>query len=296
MKLTNKHNLPQTFVNVLNRNSYTKGKAHASVTELISPPRLVQLRKLNWDFLEEDVSDKIWAIFGTAIHSVLELGKADNHVIEQRLHVNVDGWDISGAIDLQHIDNDGIIISDYKTTGAWAVMNDKADWEQQLNIYAWLVEKVKKIPVKKVEIIAIVRDWNRRDAKVKEGYPESPVKVLDVPLWSFEDRENFVKTRVKLHSDANFALETGGDLPPCTPSEMWEKPTVWALRKVGNVRAKSLHQTKEDAEKALEDAGKGFEIEVRNGERTRCENFCQVRDFCKQYLDYSQTKGEGNEN
>ena len=88
MKLTNKYNLPQTFVNVLNRNQYTKGKAHASVTELISPPRIVQLRKLNWDFLEEDVADKIWAIFGTAIHSVLELGKAENHIIEQRLPFN----------------------------------------------------------------------------------------------------------------------------------------------------------------------------------------------------------------
>jgi len=286
MKLTNKHNLPQTFMNVLHRNSYTKGKAHASVTELISSPRITQLRKLHWDDLEEDVSDKIWAIFGTAIHSVLELGKDDNHVIEQRLHANVDGWDISGAVDLQHVEADGISISDYKTTGAWAVMNEKKDWEQQLNIYAWLVEKVKKVPVKKVEIIAIIRDWSRRDAKVKEGYPESPVKVIDIPLWSFEDRENFIKTRVKLHSDASFALETGSDLPICTPEEMWEKPTMWAVRKIGNVRAKAVCYKEEDAKAMVEELGKAYEIEVRPGERTRCENFCQVRDFCNQWKEY----------
>lgn len=292
MKLTNKYNLPQTFMNVLHRNSYTKGKAHLSATELISSPRIVQLRKLNWDYLEEDVSDKVWAIFGTAIHSVLELGKDENHIIEQRLHANIDGWDISGAVDLQKTEHDGIVISDYKTTGAWAVMNEKADWEQQLNIYAWLVEKVKKVPVKKVEIIAIIRDWSRRDAKVKEGYPEAPVKVIDVPLWPFELREDFIKARVKLHSDAHFATEVGGDLPFCTPAEMWEKETVWALRKTGNVRAKSLHKTQEEAEKALEEAGKGFEIDVRPGERTRCENFCQVREFCKQYKEYVEAKGE----
>jgi len=292
MKLTNKYKLPQTFMNVLNRNSYTKGKAHLSATELISSPRIVQLRKTQWDNLEEDVSEKIWAIFGTAIHSVLELGKDENHVIEQRLHANVDGWDISGAIDLQRMEPDGVVVCDYKTTGAWAVMNEKKDWEQQLNIYAWLVEKVKKTPVKSLEIIAIIRDWSRRDAQVKEGYPEAPIKVIDVPLWTFEDRENFIKERIRLHSDAQFATEVGGDLPLCTSSEMWEKSTVWAVRKIGNVRAKAICVKEEDAKAMVEELGKGYEIEVRPGERTRCANFCQVRDFCNQWKEYNSSKGE----
>lgn len=292
MKLTNKYNLPQTFVNVLNRPTYTKGKAHLSATEIINSPRIVQLKKIHWDNLEEDVADKVWAIFGTAIHAVLELGKDDHHVIEQRLHANVDGWDISGAIDLQRVEDDGIIISDYKTTGAWAVMNEKIDWEQQLNIYAWLVEKVKKVPVKKVEIIAIVRDWSRRDAQTKEGYPEAPIKVIDVPLWTFEQRENFIKERIHLHSNALFASETGDNLPKCSPSEMWEKQTTWAVRKVGNKRATAVFDTADKAEAKIEELGKGYEIEVRPGERTRCANFCQVRDFCEQWKDYNSGKEE----
>ena len=80
MKVTNKYNLPQTIVNVLNRPTYTKGKAHLSVTEALSSPRIVQLRKRHWDELEEDVADKVWAIFGTAIHSVLEQGKENHHL------------------------------------------------------------------------------------------------------------------------------------------------------------------------------------------------------------------------
>lgn len=286
MKVTNKYNLPQTIVNVLNRPTYTKGKAHLSVTEALSSPRIVQLRKRHWDELEEDVADKVWAIFGTAIHSVLEQGKDDHHVIEQRIHANVDGWDISGAVDLQRIEEDGIIVSDYKTTGAWAVMNEKAEWEQQLNLYAWLIEKEKGEPVKKVEIVAIIRDWSRRDAQVKAGYPEAPIKVIDVNLWPFQVREDFIKARVHLHSDAYMAAEMGEDLPECTPDEMWEKQTVWALRKTGNVRAKSLHNTEEEANQALEGAGKGFEIEVRPGERTRCASFCQVSAMCTQYQNY----------
>jgi hypothetical protein len=287
MKLTNKYNLPQTFVNVLNRPTYTKGKAHLSATEIINSPRIVQLKKIHWDNLEEDVADKVWAIFGTAIHAVLELGKDDHHIIEQRLHANVDGWDISGAIDLQRIEDDGIIVADYKTTGAWAVMNEKSDWEQQLNIYAWLVEKVKKVPVKKVEIIAIIRDWSRRDAQVKEGYPEAPIKVIDVPLWTFQQRENFIKERIQLHSNALFAAETADDLPQCSPSEMWEKPAYWAVRKIGNKRATTVLDTEDKALAKIEELGKGYEIEFRPGERTRCANFCQVRDFCSQWKEYN---------
>lgn len=288
MKLTNKYNLPQTFVNVLNRPTYTKGKAHLSATEIINSPRIVQLKKIHWDNLEEDVADKVWAIFGTAIHAVLELGKDDHHIIEQRLHANVDGWDISGAIDLQRVEDDGIIVADYKTTGAWAVMNEKSDWEQQLNIYAWLVEKVKKVPVKKVEIIAIIRDWSRRDAQVKEGYPEAPIKVIDVPLWTFEQRENFIKERIQLHSNALFAAETSDDLPECSPSEMWEKPAFWAVRKIGNKRATAVFDTEDKALAKIEELGKGYEIEFRPGERTRCANFCQVRDFCGQWKEYNK--------
>ena len=287
MKLTNKYNLPQTFVNVLNRPTYTKGKAHLSATEIINSPRIVQLKKIHWDNLEEDVSDKVWAIFGTAIHAVLELGKDEHHIIEQRLHANVDGWDISGAIDLQRVEDDGIIVADYKTTGAWAVMNEKSDWEQQLNIYAWLVEKVKKVPVKKVEIIAIIRDWNRRDAQTREGYPEAPIKVIDVPLWSFEKRESFIKERIHLHSNALFATETSETLPECSPSEMWEKPAFWAVRKIGNKRATAVFDTEDKALAKIEEMGKGYEIEYRPGERTRCANFCQVRDFCNQWKEYN---------
>ena len=290
MKITNKYNLPQTIVNVVSRPTYTKGKAHLSVTEAMSSPRIVQLRKRHWDELEEDVADKVWAIFGTAIHSVLESGKDDDHIIEQRLHATVDGWDISGAIDLQRLTEDGIIISDYKTTGAWAVMNEKADWEQQLNVYAWLVEKVKQIPVVKIEIVAIIRDWSRRDAQVKAGYPEAPVKVISIDLWPFQQREDYIKERIHLHSQAYMASEMEEGLPECTPAEMWEKQTTWALRKTGNIRAKSLHDTAEAAQEALEAAGKGFEIEVRKGERTRCANFCQVSAMCDQYKTYLESQ------
>lgn len=287
MKLTNKHNLPQTFVNVLKRPTYSKGRANLSVTQLINSPKIVALTHRFQDELEEDVSDMVWSLFGSAVHAVLEHGKDPHHTVEERIHAEVDGWHISGAVDLQINNEDGTIsIRDYKTTSAWAVMNDKIEWEQQLNIYAFLVEFVKKKPIRDLGIVAIIRDWSRRDAATREGYPEAPIKELPIKLWPYEQRLEYVLHRIAQHSACEFALEAGEALPKCTPEEMWEKPTVYAVRKKGGVRAKSLHETEADANVALEKLGNDYEIEVRPGERTRCANFCPVRDYCQQWRDY----------
>jgi hypothetical protein len=297
MIITNKFNLPQTFVNVMKRPTYSKGKAALSATELINSPRIVQLRKAHEAELEYDVSEMVWSIFGTAVHGVLEHGKDENHIVEERLHAEVDGWSISGAIDLQLINEDGTYtINDYKTTGAWAVMNEKADWEHQLNIYAWLVEKVKGVKVSKLEIVAIIRDWSRRDAAMKVNYPDAPIKVIPIQLWTQEFREQFIRDRVTQHSNAMLTAELGETLPYCTPEQMWEKPPVFAIMKEGNVRAKSVHALESEATVSLEDLkkaakkGENFYLEVRKGDRTRCENFCQVSKYCDQHQAYLASK------
>ena len=301
MKLTNRNNLPETIMNVIKRPEYNKGKSNMSVTELLNSPRIVQLKRKHWDDLEEDSSDMVWSIFGTAIHGVLEHGKGDSHIVEERIHISLDGMHISGAIDLQELEDDGIVVSDYKTTSAWAVMNEKQDWHNQLNSYAYLVEAAKKVPVKKLQIVAIVRDWNRRDATTREGYPKAPIVVIDIPLWPFAHREAYIRDRISLHGDAFFEMETDGEMPDCTAEEMWEKPTTYALKKDGNVRAKSVHDTSNSAGLALiaatEKAKKGekFLIEVREGGRTRCESFCQVAPYCQQHQKYLSTKEKADE-
>jgi hypothetical protein len=105
-----------------------------------------------------------------------------------------------------------------------------------------------------------------------------------------EQREKYIRDRVHAHAEAEFAIESDGDIPACTPEEMWEKPTMWAVKKSGAVRAKSVHETQQAAEQALENAGKGFEIEVRPGSRTRCETFCPVNHRCQQWREYQENK------
>jgi len=282
VKITNAHHLPESILAALHRPTYSKGDAHISCTELLNSPRIVQLKRKHWDDIEQDASEMVWQLFGSAIHHILEHGKQDNHIIEERLFAEFSGWVVSGAIDLQTMTPSGIEISDYKTTSVYSVMNEKADWTYQLNVYAHLVETVKKIPVSGLSIIAIIRDWAARDAK-KEGYPQAPIVTIPIKMWSHDEREAFIQARLKSHSSAMFEADTNGDLPECTTEDMWEKPAVWAVKKEGGVRAKSLHASRDEAEIVCQ---KGYVIDHRPGERTRCKSYCQVSKFCNQYQTY----------
>lgn len=286
MKITNKYGLPDPIINALHRPTYTKGGANVSATELLTSPRIVQLRRKHSKKLEQDASEMVWSLFGSALHNVLEHGKDDRHIVEERLHTTLDGWSISGAIDLQTVENGTIKVSDYKTTGAWAVMNEKADWTSQLNIYAWLVQTTKRIPVSSLEIVAIIRDWAKREADRKDDYPQAPIVTIPIALWSMEESEEFIRKRIDQHADALMSSETGSDLPKCSPEDMWERQSAWAVKKIKGVRAKSVHYSEEDANKALEVAGKEYAIEFRPGERVRCQNYCAVSKFCEQWAQY----------
>jgi hypothetical protein len=289
MKLTNKFNLPETFINVIKRPQYSRGNSEISVTEILSPPQLVLLRRQYADDIEQDASDMVWSLFGSAVHNILEHGKDSHHIVEERLFTTFEGWSISGAIDLQEMVDGKVLIADYKVTSAWAVQQEKQEWIDQLNLYAWLVERVKGEKVAGLQIIGIVRDWSRREAAIKDTYPQSPIVTLDIPLWSQEDRESFVKHRLTLHNEANFAA-VSGLMPECTSEEMWEKKTTFAVMKEGGKRAKKVFEIKEDAAAFAGQQKDPHYIEVREGGRTRCESFCQVAPFCKQYQTYLKEK------
>ena len=293
MKITNKFNIPETFVALATRDHYTKGESDYSVTEIISPPRIQRLRRKHLGEMEQDVSDMIWMLLGTALHVVAERSEIDGHTNEERLYTEIDGVKLSGAIDLQKHDADGITITDYKFTSAWSLMNDKPEWEQQQNIYAWLVNKVKGQPVKKLQICALIRDWSRRDAVNKADYPPAPIQVLDIPMWSFDKTEAFVRQRIEMHRDSKVSADWEEELPLCTEEEQWLRKTTYAVKKEGRKTAIRVFDAQSDAETLLNDMPpkeKGF-IEIRKGEAVRCTgNFCGVSQWCSQYQ--STLKGE----
>lgn len=292
MKLTNKYGLPDTVVRALTRSEYTKGESNRSITQLIDSPRVRILRQENWNNMEEDVSEKMWAVLGSAAHKMFEETGDDKHVTEERLFTEIEGWVISGAIDVQRIDDDGITIMDYKTTSVWSVIFGKESWETQLNCYASLVRRAKNQRVKALKVVAILRDWNRRDAEEKQDYPKAPIVEIDIPMWLEDKQDEYLEERVKLHQDAEFQRLMGEELPECSKEERWEKPSVWAVKKTGNKRAIKLYSNEQDAKDALL---AGQEIEFRRGEPTRCSaNWCRVNAWCSQYKKYLEETSEND--
>lgn len=278
--------MPETLVRgVIRQNAkYDKGKAERSVTQLIMPPQIDLLRKAHFKEMEKDISEEWFALFGSAVHYILELGIDAQQTPEERLFLDVNGWTISGAIDLQTPVDGGVVISDYKVTTAYPLTANegeaKKEWEEQVNMQAYLVERVKNVKVVGVEIVAIVRDWERRKAAIELNYPAAPVVKVPVRLWSREEQEAFILNRVMVHQDAEMAYALGEALPECSPSERWAKGDKWVLMKVGGKRASKTFYSREEAEAYPVEAG--YEMQYRPGKSMRCD-FCGVSQWCDQY-------------
>lgn len=280
MIITNNHGAPATLVALARKNYYSKGDADYSVTELLSPPRVRRLQQRHDAVLTKDVSDMLWALLGSALHVVAERASAEDHVTEERIVAEIDGVKVSGGIDLQEMTSDGVIITDYKFTSAYSVMNEKKEWEEQLNLYKWLVETVKRVPVRGLKICALIRDFSRHDRR--ENYPDSPIHMVEIPMWDSVTAEMFVRSRLHLHKEAKFADAMEEPLPPCSAEERWFSETTYAVKKEGRKTAVRVFKTIEEAQE-LAVKEKGY-VETRTGEPRRCTgNFCGVAEFCEQY-------------
>lgn len=280
MKFTNKYNLPEFVFKALTKNYYNGDPSTISATALINSPRYVQLHKRHDSELEEEISDNVWKVFGSAVHLVFEDSAVECNMTEseERLVQEVFNIKISGQFDVLH----GTSIYDYKTTSVWSVIyNDQKKWTQQLNIYKWLSEKNGK-PVKDLKVIAIFRDWRRGEAeKSPEDYPQIPIKVYDIPV--IDDIESFIKERVLLHSSCLYLPDD--ELPVCTPEDRWQSETTYAVYKNTNKTAMRVLKIQEEADKLMEGMSKQypkekFTLQIRTGFDRRCKNYCLAKHFC----------------
>jgi hypothetical protein len=276
-ELTNNYNLPQSLVSALSADWYTQ-HGHISVTGLIQPPRLRQLMLRYGDDIEEDVSDKIWMLLGSAVHDVLERADTTHSLQEERLATDVLGWIVTGKADLWEEPG---IVSDYKVTSVWAGMNGvKPEWEAQTNIYGYLYRQA-GFPVIYLRIVCIYRDWSKNRAKQGGGYPPCAAGVLPVTMWSDNQVEQYLQKRVRLHQEAE--LLSDWHLPVCTPEERWERPTTFAVMKKGRKSAVRVFEKEEDATALAHEKGKDHWIERRPGESVRCKDYCPVNKHCTFY-------------
>ncbi len=225
MKLTNNSNLPKTLFNAISNHEHKSG-ADISASQLLTSPRAFWLAKRHNAEIEQDISSMIWALFGTAAHGVAELGQSENGLAEEYFSkVQVGSYSVSGTADLYE---DGIIY-DWKTVSVWSlVFLDKAkiaEYVSQLNTYAYFYRKA-GMQVKGLRIVMLMRDWQKSKAQFDADYPQSQVKVLEIPLYSQEQTESYLKARIEYLM--SFKDVPDNELPLCSKSYRWAKPSKWA--------------------------------------------------------------------
>lgn len=284
--ITNKYGLPHQFENLLARDKYDSGDSRITITRLLSSPRISLLQQKHQAEIVTDISDDVWKLMGKSIHTVLEQGADESDIIEKRMFAEINGWKVSGQCDAIRTEGNQKILMDWKFTSAYAIGKNQSKWEEQLNCYAYLAHADLKMDIDRLQVIAILRDWQKSKAINSNSYPQASVHIQEIPMWSRDEQFNFINERVIVHQDAFFEHDIDGSLPECSDTDRWKRESVWAVCKIGGVRSVKNFNSSEEANGFHQKMKTKNEYEVveRKGEPARCVgNYCQVAPFCEQY-------------
>ncbi len=276
MPFTNIYQLPAEVGSAVVRDPYFHD-GRISVTSLIGPPRIYQLRKRHADAIVEDVSERLFALYGQVAHGILERADDFEAIHEEQLKVEIGGWIVSGQSDLyMRLSAGGFVLRHYKFPSVYtANFGIKPEWSAQLNCYAHLW-RAHGFEVDRAQIVSLYRDWYRMEAQRRRVYPP-PVQLFDVALWTHDETQRYLEERVALHQQAEALPDD--KLPPCSPEERWERCEAWAVMKKARKTAIRVYDNPVAAQHHAMTI-QGAYIEHRPPQPVRCLHFCNVRDFC----------------
>jgi len=321
LKYINPNNLDQDLVDFLVSvgGSYTgpdvTQKNKISITTLIDPPLIRQLKMKHWDELEQDVRNLQHAALGTMIHYVFEKYYEPKKyvLLEERMELDIGGMTLSGQFDRiefgkeEEIDifclegKEGTLV-DIKSVGVFGMNEEKMHkWFTQVNIYRYLVWKIKKIDIKNAYVFVVNRDWRNSETKKKNksgkimhsSYPTCMFDRLEVPLVSYDRAEKKIKELVATHLQANKDQE---NTVVCSPKERWSDEFKYAVMKEGDKISTKNYLDKKEAQdhvNLLIKEGINARVEDRppSRENVRCiNNWCGVSSVCSYYQKWKESK------
>ena len=283
MLITNKYNLPEAFVKAI-QNSRHNADGCLSATTLLKGTKEIILTDRHFDEITIDASDEVWAVFGTAVHSILE-HQEDEAFKEESFSVDVLDYKVTGKVDRYDMKNE--TIEDWKTAPSFKIKNKEFDdWRSQGLTYAWLL-KQSGLNVRHIRFVALIKDHSKTEAKRNADYPQSPVYIyeFDVRPEDLTEIEAFIKAKV-FEVSKDTELEDD-NIKECSPSERWASPEKYAVMKKGRKTAVRVFEVKADAEKFIEELDEkdreNHSIETRPGANKKCENYCACCKFCSYY-------------
>jgi len=287
MFITNESNLPDIIVRAVSTDSYHR-LGDISASSVDQPIQQVRLQELYHNELVEDASSRIYSFLGTGVHAFLaNIDSPD--CIKERSYVHmVNDWLVSCTIDLYERRR----LYDFKVTSTYAAEKIKPEHITQMNVQRYLMFRRGRIPVEGLYVVCILRDWSKLQAlrRGSWGYPKQQVIMQDIPVWSINDTEDYLRKVITNRKQAQ-SMDTN-ELHqhfPCSDEQRWAKKAVFAVREKGKKAALKggLCDTMDVAKSFIKNHPKeetgNLYIETRRGEVTRCLHYCSVRDFCVQY-------------
>jgi hypothetical protein len=278
--ITNTTKLPDVVEDWANDDQYRRGTADFTVTELIKPPRVLALERVNKDNIERDITDLVWRLSGQAKHVIFQRVaalKPDRYIAEERVTMAVAGVTLSGQLDLY--DRSSKTLMDYKESKVWKkILGDSDEWEAQSNMNAFLIRMILNLPVEHLVNIVIFKDWSIRESFRNKDYPPSPIKAWPLKRWDQNRVLLYIQDRVAKH-----LATTTGQLPLCSPKERWTRPEKYAVMKKGRKSAVKLFDDRGEANAWMVQNKRESEelhVDKRKGEDTRCLFYCDVAAFC----------------
>lgn len=276
MKVTNKLHLPEAFVQAVSVERHNKPGAY-SATTINKGVKEIVLQERHWDDLAVDAADSVWAVFGTAVHAILEKYN-DGNFHEEKFDVPVGASRVTGVVDSYDMERG--IIADWKTASVYKVMKgDFADWRRQGMTYAWLLNQ-HGLDVRRCRFIAMLKDHSKGKARFDASYPQSPVHVYEFEVTPEDMDAAGARIREKVAAIETAEAMADDDIAPCTAEERWADGDKYAVMKNGRKTAVRVFDTLTDAENCAGELGNSHYVEHRPAVSRKCADYCLCKDFC----------------